>query len=312
MNDNTPPDLETSDDALMLDEFLRDTLPQIKLALGEQIDRENARSLPGRYARLLPETLLAVTLRPDAADAIAPIAASVEEELTDSCNRHGSLYDRAYRVQLRRVDVPSAPLYTVSAHAGQSAAPAAPAESDRRERSAEADDGTRVEKPAAALPAVDPDATRLDGYAPPRWEPGRWVLVVTNAEGEEMEAFRLSEPLTTIGRHSDDPGLQTTVALTGVPHVSRRQLALVWDEREDRPGFRMYNLGLPPVHLDEREIPGARVGKGPLRLDTVGEEHTAWLAPGTPLRIGNDGPVLHLDEVPPDPVEEDPDATHFG
>ena len=55
-----------------MDTLLRDALPEIKLALGELIDRENLRALPGKYAKLLPESLLVVTLRPDAAEALAP------------------------------------------------------------------------------------------------------------------------------------------------------------------------------------------------------------------------------------------------
>lgn len=321
MNDATPPDLRAGEDALSLDEFLRGSLPQIKLALGDLIDRENARALPGRYARLLPETLLAVTLRPDAAAAIAQLAPSIEAELTDSCMRHGSLYDRAYRVQLRRVDDPGAPLFAVSAHAGQSAPPAEDAPAEDPPAAAAAPAGVAAEsaatladeapRPAPALPALDPDATRLDGYAPPRWEPGRWLLVVLDAEGRETEAFRLAEPLATVGRRSDDPGLQTTVSLTDVPHVSRRQLALVWEEQGGRPGFRVYNLGLPAVHLADRELAGARVARGALRLDTVDARHSAWLAPGDTLRIGDHGPALRIDEIPPDEEPEDPDATRF-
>lgn len=294
MNDLTPPEMSTRRDPATLDALLRDTLPEIKLALGELIDRENARQLPSRYARLLPETLLAVTLRPDAADALAPVAAAVERELTDSCTRHGSLYDRAYRVQLRRVDDEDTSLFSVSAHAGQPPAPPT----------------TAPATPAApTLPAVDPDATSLDGYGPSGWEAGRWLLVVEDELGEELEAFRITEPLITLGRRSEDSGLQTTVMLRDVPHVSRRQLALVWEERERRPGFRVFNLGLPALHVGTHEITGARVGRGTLRLEQVAAEHAAWVSPGTALRIGEHGPVLRIEEVPTS--AEDPDATRF-
>jgi hypothetical protein len=313
MNDETP----AGPVGGSLDELLRESLPELKLALGALIDRENARALPGRYARLLPETLLAVTLRPDAADALAPVAASVEAELTDSCMRHGSLYDRAYRVQLRRVDDSGAPLFAVSAHAGQAASPVAspgagPATNEPVSSPAAPPTAATADPAPAVLPAVDPDATRLDGFAPPGWESGRWLLVVSDVQGEAVEAFRLSEPLTTVGRRSDDPGLQTTVSLSDVPHVSRRQLAFVWEERGGRPGFRVYNLGQPPAFVGDVEVPGARVGRGALRLDTVPDAHTAWLGVGERLRIGEQGPVLHLDEVPPDEDEPaDPDATRF-
>lgn len=326
MIDATPPDV-SGPRALSLDELLRDVLPQLKLALGELIDRENARALPGRYARLLPETLLAVTLRPDAADALAPVAEMVETELTDSCTLHGSLYDRGYRVQLRRVEDANAPLFVVSSHAGQSppaaaaAPPSGPAAAPPRSTTpapaaaparppAEPSTETALDTSTRRLPEVDPDATRLDGYGPASWEPGRWVLVVQDEHGRDQEVFRLTEPLTTVGRRSDDPGLRTTVALADVPQVSRRQLALVWQEQDGRPGFRVYNLGLPAVHLGGREIAGARVGKGPLRLEQVAEAHTAWLAPGETLKIGEHGPVLRLEEVPAPPAE-DPEATRY-
>ena len=51
----------------LLDQILREGIPEIKLALGDLIDRDNSRAIPDRYARFLPETLLVVTLRPDAA-----------------------------------------------------------------------------------------------------------------------------------------------------------------------------------------------------------------------------------------------------
>ncbi|HEV7586726.1 MAG TPA: hypothetical protein VGO40_01255, partial [Longimicrobium sp.] len=102
----------------LLDTLLREAVPEIKLALGDLIDRENQRAIPDRYHKLLPEQTLVVTLRPDAGEAVQPIAGELERELTDSCMRHGSLYDRAYRVQLRRSEDGDAPLYRVSAHAG--------------------------------------------------------------------------------------------------------------------------------------------------------------------------------------------------
>src|SRR5690606_5988971 len=61
-------------DPAFLDELLREVVPEVKLALGELIDRENARPLPARYARLMPDTLLVVTFRDDAARALEPLA----------------------------------------------------------------------------------------------------------------------------------------------------------------------------------------------------------------------------------------------
>jgi hypothetical protein len=324
MNDYTPADRSSADPGSALDTLLRDAVPEIKLALGDLIDRENARSLPGKYARLLPESLLVVTLREDAAEAIAPVAVPLERELTDSCTRHGSLYDRAYRVQLRRASDPDAPLYVVAAHAGHAAAaPAMPAGDAAAGTAATA---AAAAEPAAGpateahapLPVSDPDATRIDQEAGPAgWQPGRWLLVVEDLAGEQKEAFRLVDPFTTVGRRTDDPLLRTTVALSDVPHVSRRQLAMLWQERDGAPGFRVFNLGLNPVHLPDLEITGAHAGRGALDLDALDDRHTGWLPPGVPLRIGENGPVLRIEEIPEEveedaDVPDDPDATRHG
>jgi hypothetical protein len=283
--DHTPPDPDVN--RISIDEFLRDVLPDLKLALGEQIDRENTRSLPGRYARLLPETLLVATLRADAAQAIAPIASQLERELTNSCSRHGSLYDRTYRVELRRAAAGEAPLYSVAAHAGQPSRAASP--TDVQPPAADPATVAPAQQPSAAeapaerpveLPAEDPDATRVDGVPPhPGWQAGRWLLVVETLDGVEVEVFRLVDPLTTVGRRSEDPRLDVNVALRDVPHVSRRQLALLWTGAEDAPGFRIYNLGLNPLHLGDREIAGARVGRGIPDLDALDARSTADIRP---------------------------------
>lgn len=320
MIDLPPAEERSEEQASFLDSLLRDALPEIKLALGEVIDRENSRSLPDRYAKLLPDTILVVTLRPDAAAAIAELVETVERDLTDSVMRHGSLYDRAYRVQLRRSEDAEAPLYRVSAHAGHAPSPAPVAEPTlARQPDAEAVPASLPERTDAsteALPVADPDATRVDDVGPPGWNAGQWLLVVENLEGEEQEAFRLTDPFTSVGRRTSDPELQTTVALSEVPHLSRRQLVLLFEERGGAPGFKLYNLGLNALHVPGLDIPGARVGRGALRLDEVGESSVAWVTPGTPVRIGDHGPVLRIDEVPPDQEDQDeeggeidPDAT---
>ena len=317
-----PSSQDRSDEQVpFMDTLLREAVPEIKLALGELIDRENSRSLPPRYAKLLPDTVLIVSLRPDAAAALAPLVGTLERDFTDSVMRHGSLYDRAYSVQLRRSEDASAPLYRVSAHAGHaqpqgarpeaSRAPAAPPP-PRVEPAGSAPPSERTDASTEALPVADPDATRIDEVGPQGWNAGEWVLVVEDLEGKELEAFRLTDPFTSVGRRTADPELQTTIALANVPHLSRRQLVLLFEEREGKPGFRLYNLGLNALHHPGGDIPGARVGRGALQLDRVPPGSTAWIAPGTPVRIGDHGPVLRIDEVPPDPEEEvqaDPDAT---
>jgi hypothetical protein len=307
MSDN---DFTGDEVPLSLDVFLRDVLPEIKLALGEQIDRENARALPSRYARLLPETLLVVVLRADAAEAILPVAAEIERELTDSCSRHGSLYDRVYQVQLRRAEAEAAPLFAVVAHSGLEAArpasqgvpipgDASPAVPDSGSRSAD-----------GVIPVADPDATQAEGLEPPQgWIPGRWLLIVEDEKGEEREVFRLTEPFTTVGRRSDDPQLRVTVALGSAPNVSRRQLALLWDGEEPEPGFRLFNLGLNPLRVGSLEVPGARLGRGELRLESLDSVHVVRVGPGSSIRIGEHGPTLRLHEVAA--IAEDPDATVY-
>ena len=339
----------------LMDELLRGGIPEIKLGLGETIDRENARPLPPRYARLLPETLLVVTLRPDAADALEPIAADLERELTDSCTRHGSLYDRTYRVRLQRSGDHDAPLYVISTHAGkdigasgasgasarpgedrggvpvpdrisvvdpQSRAGAAAADGDAREASAArppatgpspARSGTaETAYTAWTLPVSDADVTRTPDRPDVDWHSGRWVLVVESTDGAESEVFRLSEPLVTVGRRTDDPGLRATIAISDAPNVSRRQLALEWEDRDGAAGFRVFNLGLNTIHVPGRDIPGSRAGKAMTDLGRIEEKFTGWVPPGVPMRIGDHGPTLRIEEVPPaDDEDGDSDATVY-
>jgi len=300
----------------LLDSLLRDAVPEIKLALGELIDRDNARSLPDRYARLLPETTLAVVLRPDAAEAIRPVAVELEREMSDSCVRHGSLYDRVYRVKLRQADSAGAPLFRVAVLTPEQAraaaeAPPAPAPSAHAPAPhAPGSQGETVLSPG--LPPRDEDATRIDGPPRPMPPAGKFLLIMEDLEGAEQARFPVSETETTVGRRSEDPSLRSTVMLPEVPHVSRRQLALVWAPKGDEPPFRVFNLGLNPVSVGDHEVPGANVGRGPLKLDAVAEAHTARVGPGIAMRIGEHGPVLRLVEAKEAPPAVDPDATQFG
>ncbi len=339
----------------LLDQLLREAVPEIKLALGDLIDRDNVRSLPDRYARLLPETVLVVTLRPDAARSLAPVAAQLEGELTDSCMRHGSLYDRPYRVRLHEAGNPGAPLFRITKEApggpadqpglvegasepppplGTVAAapltpPVAPIEV-RGDRIAPPPPAAHAETIAVPPPRAhrapvldDPDATRMEGLAPartspaPGWEPGRWELVVEDSEGGDAETFPLRDAEATVGRHTDNPALRSDLMLSGAPQVSRRHLALRWDPKDGKPGFRVANLGLNALRIDDDEVPGANL-KGPFTLDTVPESHVRWVAADSRMRIGENGPVLRIRPAAApapaaEPAEpEDPDATRFG
>lgn len=299
-------------DEPMLDQLLREAVPEVKLALGDRIDRDNARAIPDRYARILPETTLVVTLRPDAAEALRPVAAELERELTDSCMRHGSLYDRNYRVQLRAADDAGAPLFRVSVASPEDAAREEEPTPEGRRAAPEPTEASsnRTEHAPFSPPAVDPDATRVEGAGPPAgWEPGRWTLRVEDEHGEESASLPVDAPTVTVGRRTDDPALRSDLMLEGAPHVSRRQLALSWAPRDGEPGFRVWNLGLNRVTVGEEEIAGANVRRGPLRLEEVAGDHVGWLGVDEPLTIGEHGPVLRLREAEP---EEDPDATRLG
>ncbi|MGH7458474.1 MAG: hypothetical protein ACREKN_05220 [Longimicrobiaceae bacterium] len=280
-----------------LEGFFDQTLPEIKYALGALIDRENDRSIPGRYAKLIPGSQLVVALRPDLADALGSVAQELEEDLTDSCTRHGSLYDRSYRVRLHRADSGHGPLYRVSARPVTDQQPER--EPAPRERAAEA--------AAAPEPAPDDEATQLESGAGPDdgWRPNHFRLVVEKDTGEP-ESFPLPERLSTVGRSSGTSGLTTTISLEGFPHLSRRQLALAWSPRGNEPGFTVYNLGLNPIHVDDREVKGAQLGRGALRLDGIPDSCSAWAPPGSSIRVGEHGPNLGLEESEPEP---DPDAT---
>lgn len=335
----------------LLDQLLREAVPEIKLALGDLIDRDNARSLPDRYARLLPETVLVVTLRPDAARSLSPVALQLEGELTDSCMRHGSLYDRPYRVRLHEAGNPGAPLFRISKEnpggpadtpgltQGASAPapalgtvsapplspPVAPIEA-RGETIAVPPPRTTAPPPAPPAPAApariidDPDATRMEGLAPaaapaPDWDTKRWELVVEDEDGDAAERFPIPAAEVTIGRHTDNPQLQSDLMLAGAPQVSRRHLVLRWAPRHGVPGFQVANLGLNALNVDGDEIAGANL-KGPFRLEEVPERHTRWVPTETRMRIGENGPILRVAAVEapaaePEPAE-DPDATRFG
>ena len=123
MSDLIPTTPESTGAEPLLDTLLREAVPEIKLALGDLIDRENQRAIPDRYQKMLPESTLVVTLRPDAAAAVQPVAVELERELTDSSMRHGSLYDRAYKVRLRAAASPGAPLFRVAARRGDEPEP---------------------------------------------------------------------------------------------------------------------------------------------------------------------------------------------
>ncbi|HEX6747534.1 MAG TPA: hypothetical protein VF092_09625 [Longimicrobium sp.] len=358
------PGSAAADTEPLLDTLLREAVPEIKLALGDLIDRENQRAIPDRYQKMLPESTLVVTLRPDAAEAVQPVAAELERELTDSCMRHGSLYDRFYKVRLRAAPNPGAPLFRVAARRGDEPEPelfvARKSEPEPATQIASVPSGPSTSAVAAAAaenatviaprpaepppptpaapreqpagPSIDPDATRLDGIAAPpepahpgadagagtRFVADRFAVVVESEEGEEKERFGIPKPLTTVGRQTDNPALRSDVAITDAPHVSRRQLALVWAPRGDRVGFTVYNVGLNPLHVGEREVPGANA-KGELELGDLMMNHTEWVAPGAEMVIGEHGPVLRIvdtreaaDDAGQREVEIDPDATRFG
>jgi hypothetical protein len=346
MTDFTPatrPTEHASEEPL-LDSFLREAIPEIKLALGDLIDRDNSRAIPDKYVKLLPLTTLVVTLRPDAARAVAPMAADLEGDLTDSVMRHGSLYDRDYRVRLKEAGQKGAPLFRVSVQAAGEPEPApivAPPEATVAALPPR-------EPPPAAPPIaetlfagrspelMDPDATRVEGIAPaqppaapklpatPDFPAGRYELVGEEDDGTERERFPITQAITTVGRQTDNPALRSDIQLSNSDRVSRRQLALVFAHRDGRAGFDVYNLGLNAIHVGEREVAGANAGKGPLQLEGM-EAHSLFVPPGEAIRVGGHGPIVRIRETgggasDSEPAEidvepgedEDPDRTRFG
>lgn len=334
----------------LLDSFLREAIPEVKLALGDLIDRDNSRAIPDKYVKLLPLTTLVVTLRPDAAQAVAPMAAELEGDLTDSVMRHGSLYDRDYRVRLKEAGQKGAPLFRVSVQAAGQPDPepivaAPPPPPAPRE---DATEFAALREPAPAAPPVaetlfagrspelvDPDATRVEGIAPGRPEPGapraapdfpagRYELVAEEDDGAELERFPITQAITTVGRQTDNAALRSDIQLSNSDRVSRRQLAIVYAHRDGRAGFDVYNLGLNAIHVGEREVSGANAGKGPLNLDGM-EPHSLFVEPGQAIRVGGHGPVIRIRgtggaQGADEPVEikgmpeedDDPDKTQFG
>ena len=308
----------------LLDSFLREAIPEIKLSLGDAIDRDNSRAIPDKYVKMLPLTTLVVTLRPDAAQAVAVMAAELEEELTDSVMRHGSLYDRDYRVRLKeagtrgRAALPRERAARRPAGAGadrrRAAASAAPGAAGRSRRSPRRSRAVRPRRPpgetlfAGRSPdLMDPDATRVEGIAAPpppaparadlAGLPGRPLRAAGGRRGRDGARALSHHPGAVHGRPADGQprAAQRHAAHRLRPTVSRRQLALVWAEREGRPGFTVYNLGLNAIHVGDREVSGANAGKGALDIAGMGE-HSTWVAPGEAIRIGGHGPIVRIND----------------
>jgi hypothetical protein len=279
---------------------LQDALPELKLVLGERIDEEGSGGMPPRYARALPPARLLVTLRPDAAAALGAIAAELERDLTDACNRHGSLYDRRYRVELQAADDPAAPLFAVSLQAAASDAQAAGEGEGALPPGGDA--AASRPTPHADLPVV---AAGGEG-----WDAGSWVLLVEEEEGRPDLRLRIEQPQVVVGRVTDEAALRPDLPLPDLPHVSRRHLVLRWEERDGAPGFLVHNLGKNTVHLPGQSLPGADHGRGALDLSRVPPASSGWLPPGAPLRIGEGGPWLRVMEA--GEPQADPDATVLG
>ena len=71
------------------------------------------------------------------------------------------------------------------------------------------------------------------------------------------------------------------------------------------------NLGLNALHLEDDELPGVN-RKGPFTIEDIPEASRRRVAPDTPMRIGEHGPVIRIREAPREEVAEDPDATRYG
>jgi hypothetical protein len=245
------------------------------------------------------------------------VARALEMELTDSCTRHGSLYDRAYRVQLRRSEDPGAPLFAVSSHAGQELAqePAAEPAAEPAPGGAPGTGGTGEEGRTEAAPYPCRSPTRTPpastGRAAGGWQPGRWILVVEDEEGEESEAFRLTEPLHHRGPAQRRPAAATT-------HRAQRRAAREPPPARPALGGARRRAGVPGLQPGaerappaEPRLPGAHVGRGPA-APRSGRRRATRLARARRARCASatSGPTLRVEEVPQE-EDEDPEATRF-
>lgn len=268
--------------------FLSDELPQLKLRLGEEIDRANCRPLPRGYGAALSMTTLNVVLGQRLAAIVDKIADTLEVDLSDSCRRHGLIYDRAYRVRLWSAPPQEgAPDFAISAQAERA--------SVARRVGADDEESPSTER---GLRIADPDATVFSSDSTATWDASKWLLRVLAEQGD-AETYQLSEPQITVGRKSENVDLSATIVLVAAPRtVSRRQLALSWSPRKKKPGFLLWNLGGPDIRVDGRKVVGARTPPGAIELSTLDDRHCTWIEPDTRVEIGASGLSFWIEANP--------------
>lgn len=258
--------------------FLSDELPRLKLRLGEEIDRANHRPLPRNYDTALSVTTLNVVLGQPLAAAVEEIAAHLEADLNESCRRHGLIYDRAYRVRVWSASTKEAPDIAIVAQTERA--------SSAKELGP--DDGKSTST-GRGFPIADPDATVLSSDSTAKWDSSKWLLRVVAREGDP-ETYQLSEPQVTVGRKGDNPDLAATIVLASAPRtVSRRQLALSWAPKKKNPGFSLWNLGGPEMHVEGQKVVGANSPPGVIDLSVIDDRHHAWIEPDARVEIGASG-----------------------
>ncbi|MEX2283959.1 MAG: hypothetical protein WEE89_15850 [Gemmatimonadota bacterium] len=293
-----PSAFEPNASSSAITEFLRIVEPEIKLALGAAIDRENTKPLSAEWS-VVPTTLH-IFLRPDLAATVEPVYRRLEASFAESCRRHGLLYNRGYSAQVWSAIRDDAPAFEIVAQMGRAVSP------DDLSFSAGRSQATQFE---SSIPRVDSDATLSDTSGPEDWDPSQWLLrVKMSAAKDEPQAYPLTESRCVIGRRAQESSLHANILLEAAPRtISRRQLAIVWEPRSGNPGFKVYNVGLAPLNIGDEELPGMNLDSQAFAWETLPELNSRWTQPEERFAIGR-GLTLWIERNALE-WEADPDAT---
>ena len=299
----------------------------LKLALGRVIEQECSAHGPGDYQELYADSLIVVALPRGLAAALRSEIDTLAQDLAHAAETHGRMRGRVFRLELApphagdEILVQSAPAWAAGM-AVTDLPSEAEGEVDSERTLPDAGDlaaaratGSAGSAGSAAAPPLSSDRTLAvdeESLSAAGWRRGRWALAsLDEGDHHPVRIYPLADPVTTVGRSATRAELNPTIALEDAPDfISRRQLALEWEERNGSPGFVVYNLGRPVISLlteGAEQLPGAQVGSGPLELRKLGNPYAIWVRPGTAFRVGHRGPVLAvLDLTTP---RSDPDAT---
>lgn len=278
-------------------EFFTSILPRIKLAIGEAIDRDNAKQVPARYRNKLGDTLLEIVLHPTIVSTIVDLVNEVEADLSESSTRHGLMYHRKYPVRLVASGDHEGALFEVIVRVAPSAT--SPSEVPQGSESTI----LAIDPPAGVTEA---EAARTESEGAPAteaeeddsWRSGRWELRVVDRKGEEVARTPLQQPVIAIGRQPDPYPSGSSLRLPErLSTVSRRQLVVQWDPDIGSPSFRIFNTGKSPIRVGDIVIPGANEGNSLPDLTRLQDDHSVKVAPGVQVEIGTAGPILWIEDL---------------